>query len=301
MVFYSNPRHYFLSGALAIATLALTACQSSPSVFTSPTTPVTASSTPISPTTGATAAGNNASTNTATTEPPATASNSSVTQVAPTADPYPRRPFGLADIARPGSSFYEFRESLQRAVSERHSEYLRAIADPNIHLSFGPPLRLDDLDIDNPNSLFWKRLERVVNAPCSPRIGSPTDANGNPQEWACPSASEIQQLDNGSYAPFTDVFIVGDSVNVRMEPSPDSAVIGTLSDEVVKVDPQGFEQLSETQRQLLETHEGWRPIITPDGKRGFVSSRYALSAVGYRAFFKNEGQGWYMTVFVTGD
>ncbi|UZQ52791.1 SH3 domain-containing protein [Trichothermofontia sichuanensis B231] len=228
-----------------------------------------------------------------------TTANSQTTP--PITKPYPRRPFGLADIPRPGSSFYEFRESLKRAIKERHTEYLRAIADPNIRLSFGPPMRLDDLGIDSPSSLFWKRLERVVNAPCGPRLDSPTDVYGNPQEWACPSAIEIQQIDSSPYDPFIDVFIVGDVVNVRMAPNPNSVVIGTLSYEVVKSDPQGFNQLSERQLQLLETYEGWRPIIMPSGKRGFVSSRYAFSAVGYRAFFKNEGQGWYMTVFVTGD
>ncbi|MBD1909099.1 MULTISPECIES: SH3 domain-containing protein [unclassified Leptolyngbya] len=301
---YSRSYRYLFSGIIAIAGLALPACQSDPSLSTTPVSiPATTNSTSIGTQVEKSPSLQGASPTT--TDSKADSSPSTANSVAqaspPTADPYPRRPFGLADIARPGSSFYEFRESLQRAVNERHVDYIRAIAAPDIHLSFGPAMSLDDLDIDNPDSLFWKRLERLVNAPCGPRVDSQTDDMGNPEEWTCSSASEIQQIDGASYDPYTDVFIVGDAINVRMAPSPDSAVMGVLSNEVVKTDPQGFEQLSQTQQQLLETNEGWRPVITPDGKRGFVSSRYAFSPVGYRAFFKNEGQGWFMTVFITGD
>lgn len=295
MSYYSLVYRYVVSGVIAIATLALTACQSSPPVSTNPTPPqVTASPSP-------TASLPSSTTDSAPSDSKTEPSSTSDSLVIRTAAPYPRRTFELADIARPGSSFYEFRESLQRAVNEHHAEYVRAIAAPNIHLSFGRGMSLEDLDLDNPDSLFWKRLERIINAPCGPRAGSTTDAVGNPEEWGCPAITEIQQLDSGSYDPYTDVFIIGEAINVRMAPSPDSAVIGTLSNEVVKSDSQGFEQLTENQRSLLETNEGWRPIITPDGKRGFVSSRYAFSPIGYRAFFKNEGQGWYMTVFIAGD
>lgn len=292
MSHYSLVHRYVLTGAIAIATGALTACQSSPPVSTPIPPQVTASPSPTASSPSSTA------TPDSTAEPDSSASDSPVVR---NAEPYPRRTFELADVARPDSSFYEFRESLQRAVNEHHAEYVRAIAAPNIHLSFGRGMSLEDLDLDNPDSLFWKRLERIINAPCSPRVASTIDAVGNSEEWGCPAITEIQQLDSGSYDPYTDVFIIGEAINVRMTPSPDSAVIATLSNEVVKSDSQGFEQLTENQSSLLETNEGWRPIITPNGQRGFVSSRYAFSPIGYRAFFKNEGQGWYMTVFIAGD
>ncbi|MBD1909383.1 MULTISPECIES: hypothetical protein [unclassified Leptolyngbya] len=209
---------------------------------------------------------------------------------------YPRRPFRLVDAARPGSTFYNFRESLRQTVQERRADDIRAIAAPDIYLSFGPDITLDDLDIDNPDSVFWKHLERVVNAPCSPR-----DAIDNSQEWICSSASEVESIGQSGYDPYTDVFIVGESVNVRRAPGIHQAAVDVVSHEVVKTDPQGFEQLSEAQQQLLETNEGWRPIITPKGNRGFVSSRYAFSPIGYRAIFKQEGHRWIMAVFVIGD
>lgn len=214
------------------------------------------------------------------------------------AQPYSRRPAVLNDLAKPNTSFYEFRNRLRQAVKERDAEYIRAIAAPNIKLSFGLPMRLDELDLDNPNSLFWKRLERIINIGCAPFEGSPEIvATANAQVWICPHLFQAVQIDD----PYTDIFIVGENVNVRSQPSTDSPAIAVLSNEVVRVDPMGFEILSQEQREVLETNRGWRPIITPQGDRGFVSSRYAYSPMGYRAYFVNEGDGWFMTVFLVGD
>lgn len=214
---------------------------------------------------------------------------------------YPRRPFTVKDAAQPGTSFYDFRKNLQRAVKQREAGFIRAIAAPDIHLSFGLDMTLNDLDIDHPQSLFWKHLERIIHAPCAPRIGSMGDPKGTLLEWACPAITEVEQLPDHSYDPYVDIFMIGTSINVRKFPGTHSSVIASLSNEVVKAAFEDIEQLSETQQALIETSEGWRPIVTPDGKRGFVSSCYAFSAIGYRAFFENKGQGWFMTVFVTGD
>lgn len=233
----------------------------------------------------------------------ATTANQAIAQAPHTAAHAPslHRPFILKDSAQPGSSFYEFRKDLQQAVKLRQAGFIRAIASPDLHLDFGLGLDLRDLEINNPNSLFWKHLERVIHAPAVPRIGSPTDGMGKPQEWACPAISEVEHLGDYAYDPYTDIFMIGTSINVRQTPGMNGKVISSLSNEVVKVDSRGFSQLSEIQQQLLETNEGWRPIITPSGKRGFVSSRYAFSPIGYRAFFEQKNQKWYMTVFVSGD
>ena len=52
-----------------------------------------------------------------------------------------------------------------------------------------------------------------------------------------------------------------------------------------------------------ETDQGWKFVSLPDGRKGFISSRYAHSALGYRAIFQRdpETDRWIMNAFVAGD
>lgn len=59
--------------------------------------------------------------------------------------------------------------------------------------------------------------------------------------------------------------------------------------------------LSDQARAALETFDGWRPIITPNGLRGYVSSRYSYTPSGYRALFEKIDGEWQMTAFIEGD
>ncbi|KAF3890046.1 MULTISPECIES: SH3 domain-containing protein [Nostocales] len=215
------------------------------------------------------------------------------TQSPAKAKPYPRRPFKLRDRVPPNSSFYQFRERLKQAIRERNAKFIRAMADPNIKITFGSPIPFSSLKFDDSNSLSWKRLERIMSIGCTPYeapAGVKLDA------YQCPHVSQASLGD-----PFTDVYIVGENINVRAQPRNDSQVIGVLSDEVVKSDPSGFSRLTQQQRQEQQTFEGWQPIITPTGQRGYVSSRYAYYPAGYRARFENKQGQWKMTVFIAGD
>lgn len=218
------------------------------------------------------------------------------TKVSPPATtPYPRRPFTLTDQVKPGSSFYEFRARLQQAVRTRDAKFIRAIAASDIKLSFGPPMKLDELEIDRPTSLFWQRLERIISTGCAP-YEAPPGKSEQIQTWACP---HVFQASLGE--PFSDVYIVGSNINVRSRPHADTPVVAVVSNEVVKSDPHGFSALSDSQRAAMQTFDGWQPIIAPNGQRGFVSSRFAYVPAGYRGLFENRGGTWKMTVFITGD
>lgn len=207
---------------------------------------------------------------------------------------YPRRPFPtLSDQVTPGSSFDQFRNQLQQAIRSRDSQFIQAIADPAIKITFGPPLAFKTLGFDNPNSLAWKRLERILSVGCA-RYEAP--AGVKVEAYQCPHVSQSAMGD-----PFTDIYIIGAGVNVRSQPRSDGQVLDTLTNEIVKSDPNGFEQLTQAQRDLAQTLEGWMPVITPTGQRGYVSSRYAFFAAGYRARFEQKQGQWKMTIFINGD
>lgn len=212
----------------------------------------------------------------------------------PDAPAYARRPIELTDQAKPGSAFYEFRERLRQAVRDRDAAFIRQIADPQIQLTFGRPITIEELEIDNPQAIVWQHLERIINTGCTPHE-APAEAPVM-DAWTCPHVAEASLGD-----PFTDIYIVGSSVNVRAEPKASSPVIAVLSHEVVQFDAKGAERLSDQQRQVMQTVEGWQPVITPEGKRGYVSSRYAYIPAGYRARFEQKQGAWKMTVFIAGD
>ncbi|MFE1743979.1 hypothetical protein [Coleofasciculus sp. H7-2] len=211
-----------------------------------------------------------------------------------TAKPFPRRPIVLTDRAKPGSSFYAFRQRLRQAVRNRDAAFLRQIADPQIKLSFGLPLTIEQLEIANPKAVVWQHLERIINTGCAPYEVSADSSKSD--AWTCPHVAEAPVGD-----PFADVYIVGTQINVRSQPEANSSVVAVLSNEVVPFDSKGAERLSQQQIQSMETWDGWKPVITPEGVRGYVSSRYAYIPSGYRARFENKQGKWKMTIFITGD
>lgn len=197
----------------------------------------------------------------------------------------------LKDQALPGSDFAQFRHRLRQAIQRRDVDFVLGVMAPNIKLTFGRPFPAKMLRLDDPKALAWQQLERTINTGCAV-----LDA----KTWACPhvflAADKVRQLD-----PYEQVFIVGSDVNVRRQPSLASEVITTMTHQVVKFDQDGMRQLEPSQRQALQTWAGWMPISFGDGQRGFVSSRYAYSPLGYRALFRKVNGQWQMQTFIAGD
>jgi len=46
---------------------------------------------------------------------------------------------------------------------------------------------------------------------------------------------------------------------------------------------------------------GWSGIELPDGRTGFVSSRYVRSPIDHRALFQFHDGRWWLTAYVAGD
>ena len=215
----------------------------------------------------------------------------------PLAEATPRQPLQLVDDGATSAEFTQFRENLRQAVQNRDAEFIRAIAAPDIKLSFGLPMTIDELDIDNPSALFWQNMEKAIATGCVSEIFG---VEPEKQTWICPHAflapDQVSSMD-----PFEHIVIVGNDINVRVEPTVDSPVVGSVSNEVVRYDSEGTTELSERQLEAMSTVDGWHPIIMASGQRGFVSSRYAYSPIGYRAFFVKDNDAWQMTIFIAGD
>jgi hypothetical protein len=219
--------------------------------------------------------------------------------VASRAEPYPRQTFELVDEAQPGSDFYQFRERLNRAIRDRDSAFIRSIIPARGLPTFAATtLTADDLNIDDPDAPFWQQMERVTAPGCVIYAAAHSlEADADSQTWVCPNVFASSYIETGA-----EIFIVGENVNVRQAASSSSPVIDVLSNEIVRHDPEAWQQgISDQARAALETFDGWRPIITPSGLRGYVSSRYSYTPFGYRALFEKINGEWQMTAFIEGD
>ncbi|MBW4526495.1 MAG: hypothetical protein KME18_15095 [Phormidium tanganyikae FI6-MK23] len=214
----------------------------------------------------------------------------------PSPDPA-RLPIALVDESVQSPEFAKFLDRTKQAVRDRDAKYIRSIVTPQTKFSFGQQRTIDYLNPENPNSPFWASLEKALALGCS------KDANG----YSCPTV--FQQFQSAlKNSPNTDAFsaivVVGQNVNVRSQPSANATAIATLSNEIVKYDATTFQNAPEQEKSesfRLDNPNGWTPIVLSNNQRGFVSSRYAYSPVGYRVLFGKEDGEWKMQAFVTGD
>lgn len=218
----------------------------------------------------------------------------------PAASPNPNRlEIALVDESTQSPDFAKFLDRTRQAVRDRDAKYIRSIVTPETKFSFGAQRSIDYLNPENPNSSFWTSLEKALSLGCS------QESYG----YSCPTV--FQQFDNAvkknpsaNLDAFSAIVVVGENVNVRSQPSSNSAAIATLTNEIVKYDIATFQNASDQDKSAtlrLDNPKGWTPVILSDNRRGFVSSRYAYSPIGYRVLFSKSSGDWKMQAFVTGD
>lgn len=115
-------------------------------------------------------------------------------------------------------------------------------------------------------------------------------------------AAQKNRPAGGQYTKYGHVVIVEENVNVRKEPNASSPVIGVVSNEIISFDNDRFEKrTAQMQKLMSDPLNGWTPVILPNGKRGFVQSRYAYQPLGHRTVFVKSGGKWQLRAFVIGD
>jgi hypothetical protein len=188
-------------------------------------------------------------------------------------------------------------------VADRDLAFIEQHLNPETtNLTFGIDHQqvYDRLAWDNPDGDGWAYLQKAIALGCGN-----DDPGAKGDLWVCPpfQATGISSPVDGSvYEPFETVVIVGTDVNVRQAPDSGAAVVGTVSNEVVKLNPVVWEVPNpDLDLGDWETFEGWMAIVLPNGQSGYVSSRYAYSLLGYRAGFSFFEDQWQFTFFLAGD
>ena len=198
------------------------------------------------------------------------------------------------DEALTDTAFFVLREKLLQAIDNKDAFYLLDKTAADIKCSFGAEdgvagfVQLWQLDSQEgiASSKLWTTLKSVLTQ------GGIFRNNGSvfvaPYYYA---------LFPDEYDAFTHGVILGRGVRMRESPSLQSAVVKSLSFDVVEI--------METTHDF-ETIGGeeypWVQVKLPDGKEGYIWGKFLGSPIGFRAGFTRQQNGsWLMDFFVSGD
>ena len=196
----------------------------------------------------------------------------------------PSRKILPVDEAVKDPAFFLFRARLMEAVAAHDAKQLATFLSPKIAIGFGGESGIADFmkqwQPDDKESKLWSELGRVL------ALGGKFSKDGGfsaPYYYAAwPESDDVD--------PFEWVAVIGENVRVREKPDAQSAAVGRVSFELVRIEEQ----------QDGATDE-WTKIKLADGKKGFVSARFTGSSIGYRAVFEKENGEWRLTAFLAGD
>ena len=192
----------------------------------------------------------------------------------------------VAPILRPvdeGSrrgDFLEFRRRLQDAVARTDEAAVLAIVDPTVRISFGDSGGAQAFKaqvIGNRNEDFWGEFGTILRLGGRFRANDAFDAPYTFSTWP-------ENLDS-----FECLAITGSRVRVRAAAGLDARIVTQVDFAIVRANPPKADT------------PGWRGIELPDGRTGFVSSRYVRSPIDHRALFQFHDGRWWLMAYVAGD
>ena len=182
------------------------------------------------------------------------------------------------DQAATQPDFFTFRARLQAAIARRDEAAVLAAADPGIRTSFGDDEGIAALraKLRDPQDAVWADLAAAL------ALGGTFQS---PDSFVAPYvfAAWPERFDS-----FECGAVIGDRVRVRASAQPGSAVVATVSYEIV--------QLLPDQRDVAAAHVRLRSGVT-----GFIAAPFVRSPVDHRAIFQKAAGQWRLRAFVAGD
>lgn len=175
-------------------------------------------------------------------------------------------------------------------MKQRNTRFVLSVLHPRVRLSFGGHYGAKDfLDLwkpDNPDSELWDQLSAVLS-----HGGTFDRSEGKRVFWAPYTFSAFpDDLDPYEYAT-----IIGENVRVRSRPNTSASIVTSLSYDIVKA----TSLITENARK--EDPPGWVGVAVPDGRKGYVASRYVRWSTDYRLGFERIRNKWLITAFIGGD
>lgn len=187
--------------------------------------------------------------------------------------------YPLVDDGAASPEFAAFRDRLRGIVARRDTAGLLALVAPDARLSFGSGpggpagFRRTWFGGGPPGGEpVWTVLERAL-------------AGGSLDEDGAVTVPFVPALWPSDLDPFAHVAVVRRGVPAL--DAPGGATVALLSEIALPI--------------LAPPLGGWWQVRLPDGQAAFVPADKALSPVGYRAVFWDDGDGWLLRSFLGGD
>ncbi|MBF2080221.1 MAG: hypothetical protein IGR76_17320 [Synechococcales cyanobacterium T60_A2020_003] len=230
-------------------------------------------------------------------------------------DAFPRKPLVLSDAAQPGTDFYRFREQLRQAVKTRDVDFVaKLIPETGVSIGYGRPSSFADLEFTNPDAEIWAIFEKALAVGCDELSAEDYPlADPGTSVWLCANVGNafLEQYPNPDPTPGIEyeisyAAVVGDRVHVRSLPTTESEVVGTLSNEVVRLDRQIWERTAaslpdEVWTERTHPLNGWTPVLLPNQTSGYVSNRYVYQALAPRLLLGQVNGQWQVLQIPAGD
>lgn len=224
---------------------------------------------------------------------------------------FPHWHIAVVDRSSQSADFRQFHQQLWGAVHHRDARFMQSIINAQTMLEIDrTDIPISTLNLDNPEAPFWFQMEKAIAKGCAIETNSSIPRDSGTSVWLCSPVLRAFEAAGKNAPPGEDgtmygnyVAIVGQDVNVRAEPGTSAPIIGRVSNEIVKFDRDRFESLPERMKQEMVSWNlnGWTPVILPNGRRGYVSNRYAYKPLERRAIFVKSGGNWQLRGFVAGD
>lgn len=182
------------------------------------------------------------------------------------------------DQAATQADFFTFRARLLTAIARRDEAAVLAAADPGIRLGFDDSGGLDDLRkaLRDPESTIWVDLATAL------ALGGTFES---PTSFTAPYVTAAWPE---SFDAFQCAAVIGERVRVRKTADAGSAVVASVSYEIVQMLPD--------QRTDAIVH-----VRLANGVTGFMAASFLRSAVDHRANFDRRSGQWRMLSFLAGD
>lgn len=181
------------------------------------------------------------------------------------------------DDAESVEAFSVLRDTLHAVIARRDTTALLATIAPGARLSFGDtpggPEGFEAMWFAGEEAEpVWDILDRILRGGCVEEDGA----------IVVPAIAALwpETLD-----PFAHVALLGDEV--RALDAPGGTPLARLSRITLPI--------------TAPSSTGWQPIRLPDGTDAVVPAGAVLSPVGHRATFWDDGDGWRLQSFLSGD
>jgi hypothetical protein len=201
------------------------------------------------------------------------------------------------DDAPKDPSLLEFRTRLMDAARRQDLDYVLSVLAPHVVNSFGGDEGIEGFkrhwELDTGRTRVWSTLLEVLSMGGTLHVTpSAAEIGAEAEFWAPYVYSRWpNEFDSFEYGAIT-----GEKVKVRSRPSRRAPVVATLSYHIVKMSPDAV-----ADEEAKDQTTSWVKIATPDGKDGYVSSRFLRSPIDYRIGFVKGNGKWLIKTFVAGD